>query len=187
MRSSAVPNIESKHYVSATIAIVDHFGFECVTEVMAYHRKLVNIVQLVRSTIAEHGGDIIQSAGDAFVIMFDSSACASAIHAACDVDSRIKEVGAQVAVRIGIATGPLVITTIDSSHRSIVGTAFHLADRLLRNTRKVGCNIMVCAETAKRVPHLVQSPAIHLEGVAEERAMEAYPIVSTSHSAPAPR
>src|SRR5207249_4961941 len=109
--------VESKIFPAATVVIVDIVGFCTISSGMtnaalAQLRALVNVPELVRSTLLQHGGDVVQLAGDATVCIFDSTQTDSAIQAAMVITSRLKSQPASPQAKIGIATGQVIVTSV---------------------------------------------------------------------------
>jgi len=143
--------VSSKVYSNATVLIVDVAGFIKVNEVVGPPRLLLNPSGLIRSTVLRHGGDVVQSAGDSFVCVFDGD-CDAAIEAGVGVVSELKAAPNALKARIGIATGQLIITSIGDAARplrSITGVPFHLASRLQAEAAKLEPPILICPETAR--------------------------------------
>jgi len=78
--------------------------------------------RLVRTTLAQFGGDEISTAGDGFLVLFDSPALA--IRAGLTIADRSGEAG--LPVRVGIHTGELERTGVSE----VQGIAVHLAARV---------------------------------------------------------
>ncbi len=135
------------------------------------------------AAIESHGGDVLKFMGDGLLAIFPAekdpdAACGVAVDAALDADRRIREVNERrvaaldVPIGYGLALhiGDVMYGNIGSAHRldfTVIGPAVNLAARLEALCTKVGRNLVLSKELARRCGREVVSLGKHgLKGVA---------------------
>jgi adenylate cyclase len=153
---------------------------EVVRDLNAYFTEM-------QAAIRAHGGLVLQYIGDEIEAVFgapvaDAAHAAHAVAAALEMRGRLSawnaaRVGAgQTPLRhgIGVHSGPVIAGNIGSAERlsyTLVGDAVNLAARLQALTKDVGCDILVSADTARRLDGkvaLVPLPAVRVKGKSDE-------------------
>ena len=129
-------------------------------------RFLNTVYTVMCDTVEEHGGFVAQFVGDAVVAAFgapldDTDHAQHAVEAAMDCRDRVAALGREMtlppgmelAIRIGISTGPLVVGNIGSKRRlsyTIVGDDINLSSRLEGVNKVYGTTILVNEATVRQ-------------------------------------
>lgn len=125
--------------VEASTALRTGLGDEASEKVLLAHERVI------REQVAQHGGSIVDTAGDSFVMAFASVkkalACALDIQAGLQADDQAAQHG--IRVRIGINTGEVI-----RDEEGIGGEAVHAAARIASKAK--GGEILV-AEVVKQL------------------------------------
>lgn len=134
---------------TVTVLFTDIRGFTDFTDEHgdeAAYRMLQHHNALVQEQIAVHGGHVVKTLGDSFMVSFDAArtavACAAAIQTAVDRYNAARE-GVWISVGIGINTGEPVRQGED-----LFGGAVNLASRICA---AAGPGEILISETARRV------------------------------------
>jgi adenylate cyclase len=141
----------------------------------------------MEAAIRRHGGLVLQYIGDEIEAVFgapvaDPAHAAHAVRTALEMRRRLAawNAGRRAAGDtplhhgIGIHSGPVIAGNIGSAERlsyTLVGDAVNLASRIQSLTKDVGCDILVSAETRRRLDGeftLTALPAVKVKGKSEE-------------------
>jgi adenylate cyclase len=153
----------------ATVFFSDLAGFTDLSEKLP-PEELVKVVNAYLDETSEclmnHGAYVDKYIGDAVMAVFGApsehddhayAACLAALEAQevlADINRRYASTGVQLAVRIGINTGEMVVGNLGSRRKknyTVMGDAVNLASRLEGANKHFGTLILLGAETAKRV------------------------------------
>ena len=119
-----------------TVVFSDIVGSSEALEILGDHgwlRILRAHNALVRSCVADHGGTVVKTAGDGFLLLFRDPV--TALRCAIAIELGVAEVAASlpehpVAVRIGVHAGPVLRDDDD-----LVGKTVHVAARVMGHAR----------------------------------------------------
>jgi adenylate cyclase len=141
----------------------------------------------MEAAIRGHGGLVLQYIGDEIEAVFgapvaDRDHASSAVRSALEMRQRLATWNATRRASgdtplhhgIGIHSGPVIAGNIGSAERlsyTLVGDAVNLASRIQSLTKDVGCDILVSADTRRRLDGeftLTSLPAVRVKGKSEE-------------------
>ena len=149
---------------AATLVFIDIQGFTTLSERLEPQQVIAllnEFTDLVLEPIRRHGGVVNNFIGDGIFASFNLPlACEShgrsAILAALDIHRSVAgrsfDGGINLAVRIGINSGPVVAGTVGSGERltySILGDAVNVANRVEQLNKELGTSILVTDATRK--------------------------------------
>jgi class 3 adenylate cyclase len=169
--------------VDATVLFCDLVGFTTLCEELgpdhlvqvlnAYFTDMVDIIQ-------QQGGIVTQFQGDAILAVFnvplaDPGHPIKALAAARTMQAHLENhsyVGHSLAIRVGIATGPVIAANVGAASRmnyTVHGDTVNLAARLENLNKTYGTKIIVSAETAEQsdAPDLASLGLVDIRGQAE--------------------
>ena len=151
---------------TATVLFIDVAGFTKMTEASG-PRRVVGVLNAffdqATETITRYDGVVTQFIGDAIMATFnlpaeDPEHAAKAVCAALDiVDLTANQTfdGERLAIRAGIATGPVIAGSVGGGGRqsySLYGEPVNLSARLEALNKEHGTQILIDAATVERLP-----------------------------------
>ena len=119
----------------------------------------------VAAVVSHHGGVVIGFVGDGVIATFnlpvalpqaEASAVASA-NALLALASRQRFEGVELALRIGLATGPVAAGSVGGGGRqtyTVYGDTVNLAARLEAKNKELGTRLLLCEKTRAAVAQL---------------------------------
>jgi class 3 adenylate cyclase len=147
--------------IEGSTEMMDRVGEQRWLEMMVAHNELV------RSVVARHGGEVVKSQGDGFMVVFRSAL--SALTCAVELQYAVTRfdapnVGRALRVRIGVHTGNVFQLEDDFLGRAVV-----LAARITGRAR--GGEVLVSAASKKYTERVVRwnygpSTSLSLKGLA---------------------
>lgn len=179
---------------TATVLFIDVAGFTKMTEASG-PRRVVGVLnaffEQATETINRYDGVVTQFIGDAIMATFnlpaeDPEHAAKAICAALDIVDLVANQpfnGERLAIRAGIATGPVIAGSVGGGGRqsySLYGDTVNLAARLEALNKEHGTQILIDAATVERLSNvsLQEIGRIAVRGFSEPAAVFT-PIVET--------
>lgn len=151
---------------TATVLFIDVAGFTRMTEASG-PRRVVGVLNAffdqATETINRYDGVVTQFIGDAIMATFnlpakDPEHAAKAVCAALDIVDLVANQtfnGEHLAIRAGIATGPVIAGSVGGGGRqsySLYGDTVNLSARLEALNKEHGTQILIDAATVKRLP-----------------------------------
>jgi len=153
------------------------------TEVVA---ALNGLFEVIVPIIARHGGHIDKFEGDGLLAVFGAPEpfpdhADRAVRAACEIGIEVNEHAAAGDLRVGIGvnTGRVIAGSIGGAGRlnfSVIGGAVNVAARVEAQTRETDDNILITADTWKRLSHQFEAESrgrVALRGIEEPLALYA--------------
>ncbi len=153
---------------TATVLFIDVAGFTTMTEASG-PRHVVGVLNAffdqATETVNRYDGVVTQFIGDAIMATFnlpakDPAHAAKAVSAALDiVDLAANRTfnNEQLAIRAGIATGPVIAGSVGGGGRqsySLYGDTVNLSARLEALNKQYGTQILIDAATVERLPDI---------------------------------
>lgn len=165
----------------ATVLFIDIAGFTSLTESKG-PRSTVDILNAyfdaATEIISKHDGVVTQFQGDAILAVFNvpienDAHAQRAFDAAIEILAKVREstfAGDQLAVRIGLNSGPLIAGNVGGGGRrsyTVHGDTVNLAARLEALNKQHGTSILVSQSTAALLPeaNLERIGEAHIKGV----------------------
>ena len=141
---------------------------------------------MVHAVEEHHSGMVNKFLGDGFMALFGAGGGSDAhadeaVHAACEMLGRLRELNAGLAARgdaamgigIGLHTGPAIVGSVGSPERlefTAIGSTVNLASRIESLTKVVGETVLLSDETRaalRTAVELREHPPQRVKGVAE--------------------
>jgi len=150
-----------------TILCCDIRGFTSLSEKLSPSQLIAfmnRLLERMTRAVSRQGGVIDKFIGDAVLCIFEGNDSAQRA-VACGVDmlTAVKSFNVEenqqgdhlVRVGIGLHTGPVILGTIGSTERmdsTVLGLTVNLAKRLEEITKKIGVDMLISEQVAKRLP-----------------------------------
>lgn len=151
-----------------TILCCDVRGFTPLSEKLNPSQLIAfvnRLLERITRAVSGQGGVIDKFIGDAVLCIFEGADSAERA-VACGVDmlGAVKSFNAEehrpgdhvVQIGIGLHTGPVILGTIGSTERmdsTVLGLTVNLAKRLEEITKKIGVDMIISDQVAKRLPN----------------------------------
>ncbi len=159
---------------------------------------LNGLFEVIVPIIARQGGHIDKFEGDGLLAVFGAPEpfldhADRAVRAACEIGTAVNEQGqaGQLRVGVGVNTGTVIAGAVGGAGRlnfSVIGGAVNIAARVEARTRETNDNILITADTWKRLSHQFEVESrgkAELRGIDEPVALYA-PRVSGQAESPTP-
>jgi class 3 adenylate cyclase len=155
--------------IEVSVLFADLCGYSGFAEPRASHEifsAVSRYAETVSHVVREHGGTVVEFAGDGVMAVFGApqrlaAKESAAVAAALALERAVEELafgdGARLAVGVGVATGPAWVGSVRASDRLIwtaLGNTTNLASRLQAMTRELAASILLDART-----HAAAAPA----------------------------
>ena len=150
-----------------TILCCDIRGFTSLSEKLSPSQLIAfmnRLLERMTRAVSGQGGVIDKFIGDAVLCIFEGADSAERA-VACGVDMlrAVKSFNVEenrqgdhlIRVGIGLHTGPVILGTIGSTERmdsTVLGLTVNLAKRLEEITKKIGVDMLISEQVAKRLP-----------------------------------
>jgi adenylate cyclase len=150
-----------------TILCCDIRGFTPLSERLNPSQLIAFVngfLNRITKPVSRQGGVIDKFIGDAVLCIFEGSDSAQrAVACGIEMLGEVKTFNAEegqpkgqpVQIGIGLHSGPVILGTIGSSERmdsTVLGLTVNLAKRLEEITKKIGVNMLISEQVAKRLP-----------------------------------
>jgi len=140
---------------------------------------LNGLFEVIVPIIARQGGHIDKFEGDGLLAVFGAPEpfldhADRAVRAACEIGTAVNEQGqaGQLRVGVGVNTGTVIAGAVGGAGRlnfSVIGGAVNIAARVEARTRETNDNILITADTWKRLSHQFE---VESRGKAELRGID---------------
>jgi class 3 adenylate cyclase len=174
-----------------TILFVDIRGYSTYAERRASAEVFATVsryTHVVSEVVASYGGAVVEFTGDGVMVVFGAPRRLdhkerSAVEAAKRILAAVPAVEAEIAVGVGIATGPVYVGNVRSADRLIwtaIGNTTNLAARLQALTRDLAASIVVDETTWWRADALrngfVKHAGVAIRGRSDPQNVYALPL-----------
>jgi class 3 adenylate cyclase len=169
--------------IEVSVLFLDIRDFTAIAE-RSEPREVVSLLNdlwgLVVPILLRHDGHANKFIGDGLLAVFgapdphDDHAC-GAVRAALEITAAVhQQYKGELAVGIGVNTGPVVAGTVGGGGRvefTVIGDAVNVASRVEAATRETGDDILITEDTKRELPEeefeLDSRPHVELKGKAE--------------------
>jgi adenylate cyclase len=150
-----------------TILCCDIRGFTSLSEKLSPSQLIAfvnRLLERITRAVSGQGGVIDKFIGDAVLCIFEGpDSSERAVACGIEMLGEVKTFNAEegrlkdqtVRIGIGLHTGPVILGTIGSSERmdsTVLGLTVNLAKRLEETTKKIGVDMLISEQVAKRLP-----------------------------------
>jgi adenylate cyclase len=150
-----------------TILCCDIRGFTSLSEKLSPSQLIAfmnRLLERMTRAVSRQGGVIDKFIGDAVLCIFEGNDSAQrAVACGIEMLGEVKTFNAEegrlkdqtVRIGIGLHSGPVILGTIGSSERmdsTVLGLTVNLAKRLEEITKKIGVDMLISEQVAKRLP-----------------------------------